>query len=86
MARLDFQRQLTPLADENLHAAIADYRAGKSDFLTLISSEKNRMQTQLQTERALADTYRRFAELEYAVGSVTTISINSDREGSSETK
>ena len=75
-----YREQLTPLADENLHAALADYRAGKSDFLTLISSEKNRMQTQLQTEQALADTYRRFAELEYAVGSVAAISINSDQE------
>ncbi len=70
-----YREQLNPLADENLNAAKADYQTGKSDFLTLISSEKNRMQTQLQTEQALADTYRRFAELEYTVGSVEAMSL-----------
>ena len=76
-----YREQLTPLADEDLNAAKADYQAGKSDFLTLISSEKNRMQTQLQTEQALADAYRRFAELEYAVGSVEAISLEDQQRG-----
>lgn len=65
-----YRQQLSPLADENLAAAKADYQAGKGDFLTLISSEKNRLQTQLQTEQALADLHRRFAELDQAVGSL----------------
>ncbi|MDO9168195.1 MAG: TolC family protein [Methylobacter sp.] len=65
-----YKNKLLPLADENIDAAKADYQAGKGDFLTLISSEKNRMQTQLQTEQALADTHRRIAELESAVGSL----------------
>ena len=69
-----YRRQLAPLADENLAAAKADYQSGKGDFLTLISSEKNRMQTQLQTEQALADAHRRFAKLEYAVGSLEPLS------------
>ncbi len=76
-----YREQLNPLADENLNAAKADYQAGKSDFLTLISSEKNRMQTQLQTAQALADAYRRFAELEYAVGSVEAISFADQQRG-----
>lgn len=76
-----YREQLTPLADADLNAAKADYQAGKSDFLTLISSEKNRMQTQLQTEQALADSYRRYAELEYAVGSVSAISIDDQLRG-----
>jgi len=65
-----YQNKLLPLADETLEAATADYQAGRGDFLTLISSEKNRMQTQLQTEQALADTHRYLAELERAVGSL----------------
>ena len=65
-----YQSQLLPLADEALEAALADYQAGKGDFLTLISSEKSRMQTQLQTEQALADMHRHLAELERAVGSL----------------
>ena len=76
-----YREQLIPLADENLTAAKTDYQAGKSDFLTLISSEKNRMQTQLQTEQALADVYRRFAELEFAVGSIEPFSIADQQAG-----
>jgi outer membrane protein, heavy metal efflux system len=68
-----YREQLAPLADENLAAAKADYRAGKGDFLTLLNSEKNLMQTQLQTEQALADTHRRFAALERAVGSIESL-------------
>ena len=63
-----YKQKLLPLAEETLHAAQSDYQSGKGDFLSLISSEKNYMQTQLQTEQALADTHRRLAELESAVG------------------
>jgi len=63
-----YKHKLLPLAGETLSAAKSDYQSGKGDFLSLISSEKNYMQTQLQTEQALADTHRRLAELESAVG------------------
>lgn len=76
-----YREQLSPLAEENLNVAIADYRTGKGDFLTLISSEKNRIQTQLQTEKALADTFKRFAELEYAVGSVEPFATKVESKG-----
>ncbi len=76
-----YREQLSPLAEENLNTAITDYRTGKGDFLMLISSEKNRMQTQLQAEQALADTFKRLAELEYAVGSVEPFAITSESEG-----
>ncbi len=69
-----YQNKLLPLADETLEAATADYQAGRGDFLTLISSEKNRMQTQLQTEQALADMHRHLAELERAVGGTGSLS------------
>jgi len=65
-----YRRQLLPLAEENLDAAMADYRSGSGDFLTLISTEKNLMQTQLEVERALADSHRRLAELEQAMGRI----------------
>ena len=63
-----YKHRLLPLAEETLNAAQSDYQSGKGDFLSLISSEKNYMQTQLQTEQALADTHRRLAELESAAG------------------
>ena len=69
-----YRQQLSPLADESLATAKADYQAGKGDFLILINNEKNRLQTQLQTEQALADVHRRFAELEQAVGSLEPLS------------
>jgi cobalt-zinc-cadmium efflux system outer membrane protein len=68
------QDKLLPLAEETLKAALADYRSGVGDFLSLISSEKNRMQAQLQSERALADMHRHLAELEHAVGTVSPFS------------
>ncbi len=74
-----FQQQLSPLADADLAAAIADYQSGKGDFLTLISSEKNSLKTQLQTEQALADVHRRFAELERAMGSLEALSTKKIR-------
>ena len=69
-----YRQQLSSLADANLAAAKADYQSGKGDFLTLISSEKNLMQTQLQTEQALANVHRSFAELEQAMGSLAPLS------------
>ncbi len=71
-----YRQQLSALADANLTAAKADYQSGKGDFLTLISSEKNRMQTQLQTVQALANVHRSFAKLEQAVGKLEQMSVN----------
>lgn len=69
-----YRYQLLPLAEEDLDAATADYRSGSGDFLTLISTEKNLIQTQLEVERALSDSHRRLAELERAVGAIEPLS------------
>ncbi len=69
-----YRQQLSPLAEANMAAAQADYQSGKGDFLSLITSEKNRFQTQLQTQQALSDVHRRFAELEKAVGILEPLS------------
>ncbi len=69
-----YRQQLSALADANLAAAKSDYQAGKGDFLTLISSEKNRFQTQLQTAQALANVHRSLAKLEQAVGILEPLS------------
>lgn len=63
-----YRDSLVPLAEQELAAALSDYRAGIGDFLDLISSEKSVMQTQLQSARALADLHIRLAELNWAVG------------------
>jgi outer membrane protein, heavy metal efflux system len=69
-----YRGELLPLAEENLEAARADYEAGSGDFLSLISAEKNLLQTQLQTERVLADAHQRLAELERAAGGFEALS------------
>jgi len=63
-----YQNRLLPLAEENLEAAQSDYESGSGNFLDLISTEKNLMQTRLQREQALADYHRRLATLKHIVG------------------
>ncbi|GAV20674.1 outer membrane protein, cobalt-zinc-cadmium efflux system [Mariprofundus micogutta] len=63
-----FRKQLLPLAKDNMETARSDYQSGNGDFLTLISAEKNLIQTELELEQARADYHKRLAELEQAVG------------------
>ena len=77
-----FRQRLLPLAKENMETARADYQAGNGDFLTLVSSEKNLMQTQLGLERARADYHKRLAGLERAVGGPLTWPGQSEGGGS----
>jgi outer membrane protein TolC len=68
------KHKLLPLAKETLKAAKSDYQSGKGNFLSLISSEKDYMQHLLETEQSLADTHKRLAELESAVGIFESLS------------
>jgi len=63
-----YQNRLLPLAEENLEAAQSDYESGSGNFLDLISTEKNLMQTRLQREQALSDYHQRLATLKHIVG------------------
>jgi len=69
-----YKGKLLPLAKESVQTAQSDYQSGKGNFLTLINSEKNHLQTQLQVEQALTNTYKRLAELESAIGSFAPLS------------
>lgn len=64
-----YRNRLVPLAEENLAAAVADYRAGAGDFLNVITAEKQKLKTQLRLERAYANYIRRLAQLERWTGS-----------------
>ncbi len=59
---------LLPLADEFLDAALADYRSGAGDFVSVISAEKHRLTAAEDLERNRADYLRRFARLERWAG------------------
>ncbi len=62
------QSRLLPLAEDNLAAARADYRAGAGSFLNVIDAERERLRTEEGAARARADYVRRLAELERWVG------------------
>ncbi|VAW82426.1 hypothetical protein MNBD_GAMMA13-1277, partial [hydrothermal vent metagenome] len=73
-----YRERLLPLAEENLAAAKVDYQGGNGDFLSLLTTEKNLMQTQLQVKQALADVHRHLAELERAVGGLAPLSVDDE--------
>jgi len=76
-----YRAKLLPLAEETLEAAKSDYQAGSGDFLALVSAEKNTLQTQLQTKKALADYHQRLAELKRAVGGFDFLDAEAQRQG-----
>jgi outer membrane protein, heavy metal efflux system len=63
-----YQDRLVPLAQDNLAAAEADYRAGAGDFLDVITAENRKLMTELTLARARANYVRRVAELERWTG------------------
>jgi outer membrane protein TolC len=63
-----FRTRLLPLAEDNLAAARADYRAGAGSFLNVIDAEREQLRTEDDLARARADYLRRLAELERWVG------------------
>jgi outer membrane protein TolC len=69
-----YSNRLVPLADENLAAAEADYRAGAGDFLNVITAEERKLTTELRLQRAYANYLRRLAELERWTGGSLSIS------------
>jgi outer membrane protein, heavy metal efflux system len=55
-------------AEANLDAALAGYRAGREDFLTLLDGQSTLYRYQLERHRRLADLLAAWASLERAVG------------------
>jgi outer membrane protein TolC len=67
-----YRSRLLPLAEDNLAAARADYRAGAGSFLNVIDAEREQLRTEDGLARARADYLRRLAELERWVGAPVT--------------
>ena len=63
-----YENSLLPLADEFLDAALADYKSGAGDFLSVIAAEKHTLTAAEELERNRADYIRRYAELERWAG------------------
>lgn len=67
-----YRSRLLPLAEDNLAAARADYRAGGGSFLNVIDAEREQLRTEDGLARTRADYLRRVAELERWVGAPVT--------------
>lgn len=67
-----YHNRLLPLAQDNLAAARADYRAGAGSFLNVIDAEREQLRTEDGLARTRADHLRRLAELERWVGTPVT--------------
>jgi len=63
-----YGQRLLPLAQDTLDAAIADYQSGASEFINVINAERQKLATEQGRERALADYWRRRAELDRITG------------------
>lgn len=63
-----YERSLLPLAAEFLDAALADYESGSGGFLSVITAEQQKLETEENLERSRADALRRFADLELWTG------------------
>ncbi|WP_152051864.1 TolC family protein [Tautonia marina] len=63
-----FQQSILPRARDALDIAVADYQAGRVDFLTLISAWREVLQIDLQVARFEAELNKSLASLERAVG------------------
>ncbi|ADJ28487.1 TolC family protein [Nitrosococcus watsonii] len=63
-----YLRRLAPLAQDNLEAARADYRAGAGPFLNVIDAERQQLRTENGLARVRADYLRQLAQLEQWMG------------------
>lgn len=63
-----YQTGVLPQAEQALEAARIGYQAGRVDFLNLLDSERTLRDFQLESYTALAEFWRRVAELERVVG------------------
>lgn len=76
--------QLVPLAQDNLNAAAADYRAGAGDFVDVINAENRKLMIELEFARAQADYIRRLAELKRWTGGAWSAGYGSENEESAD--
>ena len=62
--------RLLPASQDQVRAALTGFETGQNSFLALIEAERNQRTIRLDYEAALADFYRRRAELDRALGRV----------------
>ncbi|MFQ5526919.1 MAG: TolC family protein [Thermoanaerobaculia bacterium] len=63
-----YESRLLPATKDQVHAALAGFRASRNSFLALIEAERNQRNVRLEYERALADAWQRRAALDRLMG------------------
>lgn len=63
-----FRSRLLPIAIDRLGAALGGFKSAQKDFLAVIEAERSLRAVKLDSHQALADLYRRRAELDAALG------------------
>jgi len=63
-----YQSDVLPTASQVVQVSQINYQTDKVDFLTLLDSQRNLLEFQLEYEMALADYHKNLAELERNVG------------------
>ncbi|MCA9272127.1 MAG: TolC family protein [Phycisphaerales bacterium] len=77
-----YEQTLIPKAEESLRASLAGFRAGDTNFLDLLDTERTLLEFAIATERARADRGQALAKLNRLVGqAITTESTDQLPEG-----
>ncbi len=63
-----YEDRLLQLAEDNLEAALADYRSGTGQIINVVAAERQLFEMEERYERARADYWRMRGELERAAG------------------
>jgi outer membrane protein TolC len=63
-----YRDELVPLARTTLEVARTDYGSGRGDFLSVLTAERHRLDTELALARMESEYFQRLAELERASG------------------
>lgn len=63
-----YRDELLPLARTTLEVARTDYGSGRGDFLSVLTAEQRRLETELGLARMQSEYFQRLAELERASG------------------
>ena len=63
-----YRSRLLPIANDRVGAALGGFKSARKDFLAVIEAERGLRTVKLESHQAVADLYRRRAELDAALG------------------
>jgi len=76
-----YASEIVPEAEGVLHSALAGYRVGQVDFLTLLNAQATLFSYQLESIRVMTDYHRHMVELEATIGTPIPEDLNAEQAG-----